>query len=361
MKRYLLYFILIIIYNPSLFSEERVKLYIAYSEGKFGYIDSNGKTKIPFKFQSVTNFRGKFARVEIDNKYHFIDKSGKEYFFDNTYQADYLFDSEGYMIFESLESCYLVNENFEKIFPAFAGRCEEFGEGLMAVQFDFFDDSSYGYFNPKGNSIKGKFDCAKRFSEGKAAVCSINKEKVSKIGFIDHNGKFVIDPIFDIPLLEDQFGLEVSFSESRAKVFSNKIGKFGYINEKGILAIDYKYLRASHFSEGLAVVSNPTNFNKQEVKEYIDKNGKVIISVMAIEAYPFKNGIARIKELPGKYYWINKKGKREFEINLQNEFIEINDFDGDLAFYFSNNSNESGYVNRKGMKIFTWTFTFPKN
>lgn len=45
--------------------------------GKYGYIDTTGKVVIDFKFQYATNFESGRAKVEINNLWGAIDKTGK--------------------------------------------------------------------------------------------------------------------------------------------------------------------------------------------------------------------------------------------------------------------------------------------
>jgi len=48
--------------------------------GKYGYIDKEGKVVIPIKYDFVGDFKGWLAPVQLNGKYGCIDKKGKEYF-----------------------------------------------------------------------------------------------------------------------------------------------------------------------------------------------------------------------------------------------------------------------------------------
>ena len=76
------------------------------------------------------------------------------------------------------------------------------------------------------------------------------------------------------------------FYEGLARVQKN--GKYGFINQQGVLVIACKYNFAFDFSEGLACV--------QKSKRYgaIDKTGKIIIPFHYTRLFPFKNGFAQI-------------------------------------------------------------------
>ena len=49
-------------------------------EGKFSLINKSGKQLIPFKYDWIYYFYEGLAKVQIGNKYGFIDVSGKEVF-----------------------------------------------------------------------------------------------------------------------------------------------------------------------------------------------------------------------------------------------------------------------------------------
>ena len=65
-----------------------------------------------------------------------------------------------------------------------------------------------------------------------------------KYGFIDKNGKVVIEP---------QFGGTYGFSEGLAQV--EKDGKYGFIDKSGKVVIEPQFDYASDFSEGFARVA----------------------------------------------------------------------------------------------------------
>ena len=46
--------------------------------GKYGFIDKEGKEIIPLKYDEVREFREGLATVELNKKWGFVDKEGKE-------------------------------------------------------------------------------------------------------------------------------------------------------------------------------------------------------------------------------------------------------------------------------------------
>ena len=73
--------------------------------------------------------------------------------------------------------------------------------------------------------------------------------------------------------------------------YINDSNKYGYIDKNGKVVIDFKYDFASEFSEGLARVK------KGEKYGYIDKNGNVVIDFIYDDADNFSDGLARVKQV----------------------------------------------------------------
>ena len=89
------------------------------------------------------------------------------------------------------------------------------------------------------------------------------------------------------------------FSEGLAAV--QKDGKWGYIDTKGRLVIDYQFDSAAYFSEGLAFV-------EKNNKGYIDTNGKMVINLEKTTGYAFTNGVAYVMTSLDDWGYINTAG-----------------------------------------------------
>ena len=147
------------------------------TSGKWGYVDAQGNTVIPCKYDWAGSFREGLAAVELNNKWGFIDKQG------NT------------------------------VIPCKYDWAGSFSEGLAWVQLN-----GCGFIDQQGHTvIPCKYDWAGSFSEGLAAV-KLN----GKYGFIDKQGNTVLPFKYDYAWL---------FSEGLAQVKLN--GKYGYINTRG--------------------------------------------------------------------------------------------------------------------------------
>jgi hypothetical protein len=169
------------------------------------------------KYDFVGNFWGWFARVKLNGKWGYIDKTGKEI-------------------------TPLKYDDVEM----------DFSESLAWVELN----GKYGYINKTGKEvIPLKYDWADSFSENVACV-RLN----GKYGCIDNTGKEIT------PLKYDN--LIWGFSEGLACVKLN--GKWGYIDKTGKEVIPLKYDDVGLFSKGLAYVK----FNGKYF--YINKNGECV-------------------------------------------------------------------------------------
>lgn len=101
-----------------------------------------------------------------------------------------------------------------------------------------------------------------------------------KDGFIDRDGKIVIDPVFE---------KAYPFTDGLAAV--QKQGAWGFIDTQGRVVIVPQFVSVGHFSEGLAIFEGKQCPNK---KGYIDKHGKVVIEPRFDAAADFRNGVAKV-------------------------------------------------------------------
>lgn len=101
-----------------------------------------------------------------------------------------------------------------------------------------------------------------------------------KDGFIDRDGKIVIDPVFE---------KAYPFTDGLAAV--QKQGAWGFIDTQGRVVIVPQFVSVGHFSEGLAIFEGKQCPNK---KGYIDKHGKVVIEPRFDAAANFRNGVAKV-------------------------------------------------------------------
>lgn len=199
--------------------------------GKYGYIDKDGNTAIPFEYDRCYDFYDGVAKVEKNGKIGYIDKLGKTV-------APIEYEDGG----NAFENRIWVKKN-----------------------------GKIGFIDKYGNEkIPFIYDYAYDFEEGLASV-----KKDGLYGFVDYDGNAVI------PF---KFKWASGFSEGFARVGEN--GRYSYIDKSGELAIDCKLQWIYDFSEGRAVVYDVEKWGVINTKgEYVKKLGEAGWMSAASEGY----------------------------------------------------------------------------
>jgi hypothetical protein len=221
--------------------------------GKVGYINKFGKTIIDFLFEEGEEFKEGRAVVKVNNKFSVIDRNGK-----------------------------IISENWDEI--------SDFSEGFAAVK----KYDNIGYINKNGElAIECKFASASDFVNGKAIV-EFNK----KFGVILNNGVFIIPNEFEwiddfrgdlCRVQKDElFGLvainnpnlilpQYDFLEflNNETLLAIKEDKCGIINVNGSIVSPFNFEFSgsiNDFGHGRVIVQNTKN-----KKGIINYNGKTVL------------------------------------------------------------------------------------
>ncbi|CAN5244920.1 hypothetical protein BH09BAC5_BH09BAC5_16360 [soil metagenome] len=363
-------------------------------EGKYGYIDENGKYAIAAQFEDAWPFIRGSAIVKQKGKFGLIDKNGK-------FINEPIYDS----VISFSSSCYIVEKD-----SLFGFISTGDGKILVPLQFDkVFSYSSDLCVVQKGNALgivnnHGKLVCPvimQDFKEmmGAGAICIQNDttDEVamllnliqgggeSKKGLLNNRGEVVVNPKYD-ELFDDAInGFYYSFNRDTAlcadtnlldeadkpleagtygiidttgkiisepafeelPVYGDKMfrikqkGKYGYANMKGEIIITPSFDYAVAFSEGKAIVSVGTKVS------VIDNAGKVITENLGAGAgmYRFFNGLARCRSENFKYGFLDASGNRV----IKPELDVADDFSHNRAIVSIN--NRYGLIDKTGKWI----------
>jgi hypothetical protein len=195
----------------------------------------------------------------------------------------------------------------------------------------------WGYLDNNGKTvIEPKFEQAWGFSEG------LGRIKVGeKFGYIDSTGKVVIEP---------QFEWAREFSEGVAFVGRGKFlfdWKWGCIDKSGKMLIDYDFNDVDKFSEGLAAAANSSMF-KEDRWGYIDKTGGWVIRPSFYDAKEFSEGFASVAIgglMTKKWGYITK----DAQVVIKPQFDDAFSFSEDLAKIKV--GNKFGFIDKTGKII----------
>lgn len=219
---------------------------------------------------------------------------------------------------------YFINSENEKKLPAYDEKNLELVGILNENRYPVKIEDEYYYCNEDGELVLGPYEMASSFNYGKAAVCLeggwsiIDTEgnlltedtylnvMLDKKCIAFRNGRAFVETEQGIRMLDENFlpvGEEIYesavpfYDTSYAAV--EKDGKWGFIDNMGIVVIPFEYDEADSFSHGLAAVRD------EEKWGYINLEGETAIAPSFEGAAPFTaEGTAFVKI--GDYYKLLK-------------------------------------------------------
>lgn len=309
-------------------SISEVKLIPVQSGYEFQYIDKEGKIVINPQFKNATVFRDGLALVETSGdepKFGFITEDGK----------------------------YAINAQYKE--------ATVFSDGLAWV---VTENAAPTAIDKKGE-IKFTLQDAEEvrlFKNGLAAFSMVNEEGEEKWGFVNKEGKVVINP---------QFSSVSNFSDGKCGV-GNSDGKWGFIDKEGKISINYQFDGTGDFRNGKCIVTfdnkdgvidkegkyiiNPQFSNMQIDGDlflvnqdgkwgWCDKDGKFVINPQFEEAYPFNGNKTTSVQSGRSYGYIDKEGN----IVINPQFDVALPFNGKLALVVS--GEKIGFIDKKGKYV----------
>ena len=236
---------------------------------------------------------------------------------------------------------------------------DRFSYSLVPVQ----SDEKWGYIDKQGKYVVNpQFKSAYLFTDGIAVVESSD----GKFGYIGEDGKYIINPTYKFASNFSE-GLAFVASENGFPTCINKKGetkfvlkdaalvgvfqdglafiqvkdKYGFIDNSGKTVINPQFESIGDFSDGLAAVSTKKDKDSEAVWGFIDRTGKIIINPQFKSAGSFKDGKALVSD-GKKFGYIDKKGL--YAINPQ--FDEAENFSEGLAGIKQGESY--GFINTEG-------------
>ncbi len=186
-------------------------------ERVYGFFDKKGNIAIPANYHDANSFREGLAVVrDMNHKWHYIDRDGKNPFGSQTYElASDFIDGRASVHMEGNAGTTCIIDKSGKILFSKPGLVEVDGDGYR-----YRTDMGYGRVNEKGEIvINPQFDFLGNFCNNDLAPFRLG----DKWGYVDRNGKITINPQWEgaTPLVENKFAFV-------------KLGsKWGMIDKKG--------------------------------------------------------------------------------------------------------------------------------
>lgn len=267
------------------------------TDGERGYIDKTGQLVIPAIYDRATMFFDERAFVHVtDGPIVCINTVG-EVVFELPDIIEAGFFAEGLAaVRNSNDKWGFVNTQGEMVITPQYDDAQAFSEGLAAVRMG----NKYGYINHEGQYvINPQFHGVDAFSCGYAFVKK--SQYLSQYDYINKKGKIVSDKLAGgftymsdnlllcvygptrnegrKMIIRNQRGDSIASTQyfERASIFSEGLcwieynKKSGFVNKKGILAVNPIYDNASNFHEGVAVVEVDEKYG------LIDTKGNYIV------------------------------------------------------------------------------------
>lgn len=318
--------------------------------GKWGFIDANGKIVVPAQYDQAMPFRSGLAPVRagaltnrsskeavfrLAGSWRWVNRDGQQ-----LCKGKYLICgsfSEGLaMVSPDGWKCGFVTPDGELAIPATYLSAGDFSEGLAVVR---NEQHLEGYINARGTMvIPARFLSAGPFNRGRAVVRERDGYKI-----IDTTGA-------QLALLPYEQLQEFRFGEGMLPVA--KDGRWGFVNDAGqqVMACDFEWVDPFHESLAAAARGGKIGF--------IDRQGKFVIQpqfdlVLPLDGanrpfHPepcnFSEGLAAVPK-DGKWGYISRNG----EWVIQPQFDKAGPFTDGAAKVAVN--NRLGYIDRMGKYI----------
>jgi hypothetical protein len=262
----------------------------------FGFLNLSGDVIIPPRDYGTTGgyYDGFMPKMGENDRLGFVNASGDWVISpDHNYEYAYTYDYDDkyfYMgtavIKRGKSGRGVIDRKGREIVPRMA-QVSYFSDGLIAVQPE--EDGKWGYFNEDGKvAIGQRFDNAGDFMDGAAVV-----KEGALYGLIDKSGKYIVEPKYEYAYQG------IRMNPNLRPVVLN--GKMGYIDSKGNVAIDFKFI--SPLPPGKSYrkmpVSNELTFSKGRGRAFvnivnesgnpalgvIDEAGNIVYSVDGVKSF----------------------------------------------------------------------------
>ena len=330
------------------FHEGRAKIMI---EGKFGFIDKTGKVVIPAIYYDANAFSDGMAAIGIrkgnDVIWGYVDENGNETIKPQYTRADKFKNGLATVSLEEYKKEGIINKNNFEIIPLQYSFAEVHKKMIYLRRDGRYGKSALYSLDGKEIIPFNKYDYIEWFIDGLAIVGIHTTEDTTTQGWINEKGIEVIPCKYDI--ISD-------FFEGIAVVALGK--KYFFIDKKGkATPLKYDYVR--EFADGLAAVGNIISDTSENFGflGYIDKTGKEIIPLKYENGRDFEKGIAPVK-LNGKWGCINQKGEQIIDFNYDNMWglqssKTTYSFNYDAWNHLTVRINDKfGILNKKGKVVF---------
>jgi hypothetical protein len=329
--------------STSIYRVMGIDLYPASIKGiggkKWGYINHKGKFVTPVKYEDALDFQPNgLASVKTKGKYGLINQYGQfivypQYNWINPF-------SEGRAVVTDDKGFRVINERGKVLTSKVYGFIGDFQE-QRAIFYGTNEAGEilYGFLNRQGKEIIPiKYESVTNFNSGKA----VGKIQDGKYELIDLNGKI---------LQTFEYVFVGEFSEGFLAFQPTNDAKYGFINDEGKVVIEPKFESAQAFKDGRAVVNMGENFGFQY--GLIDRTGKFVyepvynnISMVGDKRVTLGKAIDKEKPFVGSLYAL---ADTDGNILSDYKFYDVGDFNKGYAS--ATEGTNTFFIDRNGQMV----------
>lgn len=264
------------------------------------------------QYNDVGIYSGQYCAVQTNEKWGYTDMKGRKVITPQfVYAGPFAFGVAP--IIDADGQAYYIDENGNKKIVV---KNVEHIEMLGLIEndlFSLFDGEDWGFYNPKGEMIFGKYKEVSSIGNGVAAVKTDDKWML-----VDSKGNELATDRYD-SVIEDEKGVVCR----NDRIFAEKLGYYYLIDSAGNPITDQKFENADVFnSSGYAAVELGGRWG------FVDLEGNVVIEPQFEEAKSFSNGLAAVKK-ENQWGYIDESGS----VVIPAQFENAGDFNNGGAAY----------------------------
>lgn len=312
--------------------KETISLFpLKQNGGDFYFYDSKGTAKSDRNFAYAGAFRDGLAIVKLTGskeQYVFVNENGQIAIDKNFKNLSIFSDGLAWVSPRNQHPIAIDKKGNEKFSIKGAEHVRVFKDGLAAYSVKDTIGEKWGFVDSNGKTvIQPQFYDTGNFSEGLCAV----KDENGNWKYIDKKG---------VVKFEQSFRTASDFLNGKAIISDNFEEKFGLINSEGSIVLEPKLDSIVYDKEDFLI-------KKAGKWGWIDANGKTLIEPKFEDASPFgANELAAVKQ-NGLYGYIDKKGVLKIEFQFQKAYP----FMGEVAYVEAKNSDKGSLINKEGKII----------
>lgn len=372
---------------------------VVKKDGKFGIIDTSGKSIVPFQYEEIRDYSNGMAAFSVEGEYGFFNTKGEAVILPQFKWVTNF--QEGVAIGDLEGATVLLNQKGEFIGPPGTnidkrfysrffktkkngkfGVVDSFGKVILPAEFDaLYSNSKETIFFATQGTLHGAFDAT-----GKPIL----PLEYSSIGYVDKYADLIFakkagtyflinseGKLKKVPQIAEPMVFERNYAFGYIKFYN--AAKQGLLDSEGEVVLPgeydriemdafYRYWRLTKgkktflftperavypveednwfdFSEGFARIGS-----SQYRYGFLDAKGKLAIPKIFEEVYSFSEGLAAAKKPEEKWGYIDKSGN----FVIDPKFDSISSFHNGLAIVGEN--KKFGVIDSKGNYVVPLTF-----